>query len=296
MSKPTESGTVSVGHAGQAAGALVHGGRRILLIAAGAVGVVLLAASVAFACTTYWGQITIENLDDSNGEFSVVADPTSGMDRCDGAMDDGSGGTSGGTASAHNGKGSNSGSGPDTVRVEISKWEPGGEDPSTEPDCEVDDDGDHKLPDGTDGAEPVYVNTYDGDAYEDSDGDGVYEDNDDAQGPFDNAGNETHGEVSSERIGDCMGDGSASDVINHDPNGDGTSAIGVTSDGQFDGTNKDVTHNGSADQDGDGVNDVDITIDQAPDTGGSSTDFAGAICVSEGDGEDSAPQIPIEIL
>lgn len=284
MSKHTDSRVASVGHAGQSAGALVHGGRRMLLVAAGAVGVVLLAASVAFACTTYWGQITIENLDDSNGEFSVVADPTSGMDRCDGAMDDGSGGTSGGTASA---------SGGDTVRVEISKWEPAGQDSNEtdNPDCEASGFGDndrngadeHSLADAEDdsAAEDVYINTYDGDAYEDKDGDGVYEDSDDAQGPFENASNEEYGEVSSERIGDCMGDGSDSDVTN-EAGPIGVIDDGTTESGEFD----------TSDEDDDGINDVDVTINPPS----SSSGHAGAICVSEGDASDSAPQIPIEIL
>lgn len=182
-----------------------------------------------------------------------------GMDRCEGASDEG-------PIEAHNDSGSSASSGPDTVRVEISEY--GGSD------CN----GPHSLADAD--GDPVYVTTWlgdgdgdgvDGDAYDDDagDGDGVYEDN--------------------ERVGDCMGDGDENDT------GDvayKAGPIGVTGTGQFDGSDSEVTANGSADEDGDGVNDVDITIDDAPD---SPSGHAGAICVSQADESDSAPQMPILI-
>lgn len=124
MSKPTESGTTTLRHAGQSGG-LIDGAirRRMLLVGTIVLGMLMLAATAVYACTTYWGQITIENISDGSGEFSVVADPTSGMDRCDDAVD---GGDSGKTPTANNGK--DSGEDSDTVRVEISKWEPNGQD------------------------------------------------------------------------------------------------------------------------------------------------------------------------
>lgn len=322
MSKHTDS---SVGQAGHSAGALVHSGvRRMVLVAAGAVGVVLLAASVAFACTTYWGQITVENLDQGSYEFSVVADPEDGMDRCDEAMADGDddGDSTNNSSDTGDGVDEIDVADGDTVRVEISKWEPNGEDAGTNPDSGQDErpcntvgdrdgDGDdeHSLADSTGDGDDVYINHWDGttDAYADDDNDGVYEDYDHLNGARDGSSNETHGDETTERKEDCMGNGDSNDdgnpdsgtpVVNHDPNNDGTSAIPIITGsgqdaGQFDGNNsKDVTNNGDADEDGDGVNDVDITINfQNMNPGDVS-----AICVSEEDGGDSAPQVPIEVV
>jgi hypothetical protein len=268
----------------------------MLAISTMAFGVLLLAASALYACTTYWGQTTIENTSTDSGEFSVVGDPTSGMDRCDGAMD---GGDSGATISADN-------SG-ETVRVEISKWEPKGQD-SGGKDCEAssgdDDDGNGKEDSLADaGAEDVYINTYTGDgdddgtkgdAYQDDDGDGVYEDNDSCgllSCPYQN---EDMGEASSERVGDCMGDGSNDDSVTNKKGPIGVLAYknDTDGDGKDDGGEFDDSHDLVGDIDGDGINDVDITIDTAS---SSPSGHAGAICVSEGDGEDSAPQVPILI-
>lgn len=298
MSKHKDSSVASVGHAGHSAGALIEGGmRRILVVATLAVGAVLLVASVAFACTTYWGQITIENISDGSGEFSVVADPTSGMDRCDDAMDGNSA-----PISADNGQGSRSSEGPDTVRVEISKWEPGDQDP-TGRDCGLEDDDfgndddaddhneekpEHSLADAN--VSQVDINTHQySDAYNDDDGDGVYEDTDCSLLSCYH-GNETNGEASTEREYDCMSGSEdirkESDVpvldYGNDPDNDGED-----DGGEFDPSDARVN-----DDDGDGVYDVEIDIDTAPD---SPSDRAGAICVSESDGSDSAPQVPIVI-
>lgn len=288
--------------------------RRVLLVAFASVATFLLAASVAWACTTYWGQTTIENLTTDSGEFTVVADPTSGMDRCDEAMDSGPDGAN--TIETND---------DDTIRVEISMWEPNGQDVGTDPDgsenpCNVsnygDNDGDgheeHSLADDEDQndetVEDVYINSYDGTAYTDeNDTDSAYDDTDDLNLALD--GNEDEYDPSSERDGDCMGDGDSDGDGNPDSQGpvinykgpDGThDAVAVNGDGEFDKSDDDVTrdgpneHDGSngdstaeADEDDDGINDVDITFSESSRT-------AQAICVSEGDGGDSAPQIPIE--
>lgn len=289
--------------------------RRIQLVAFVSVSVFLLAASAAWACTTYWGQITIENITTDSGEFTVVADPTSGMDRCDDADNDGDQDGEYGSSASDDDNVIDAADG-DVVRVEISMWEPGSQDDAEDPDswndCEaaddVDGDGvnDHSLaspgatddtgvPPGSDPQpEPVYINSLDGTAYDDKDGDGSYEDYDDGA-----AGNETNGDSTTERVADCMGDGSDTNETNYDPDAgtssdDGDSSIAIIDDGsqktgQFSGTEAEVTHNGSADADNDGVNDVDITFSTSESSG-----TPQALCVSEDDGGDSAPQIPIE--
>lgn len=243
------------------------GTRRTLILSTAAVTLVLIAASVAWACTTYQGVLTIENLDrGSEGELTVVANSEDAMDRCEGA------GTYDGSSdnvTAHNGKGNNSSKGPDTIRVEINEY--------SNTDC----DGPHSMADHG----PVEINVLDGDAYHDDDGDGKWEDNDCGLLTCDTSGSD---DGSHERIDDCM-DGGASDTINK------KSGIAVTSGGQFD----------TSDTDGDGVNDVDITIDTAQDNtiedddpsgGDGVNDYASAICVAEDGGIDySAPQIPILI-
>lgn len=253
--------------------------RRLLLTAATAIGILLLAASAVYACTTYWGQTTIENITTDSGEFTVVADPRSGMDRCDDADDDGE--QDGEYDSSKSGADEDEVidfSNGDTLRVEISKWEPGGEDSGN--DCGAEDNGgSHSLADNTGDGDDLWVNTYDGEAYDDTNGDddGAYEDSDDGPGKNHNAGDETNGDPSSERVGDCMGDGSGDNVENH------ASGIAITSEGQFDTT----------DDDQDGVNDVDIS----PNFDGThNSGTAAAVCVSEQDEGDSAPQIPLEVF
>lgn len=243
----------------------------------------VIGAAIAAACTIYYGTNTIENISTGSGEYTVVADNFDGqaMDRCDGAG-------SGSHFSASNDN-------QDTVRVEID-----GE--NNKDGCEVG---------SMAGKGDVYVNTYDGDAYHDDtsghslsvdgnhDGDGVYEDYD-----LGDSGNENNGEASHERHGDCMGDGDSGDLDPYpdedgaviskyagpDDDGDGHGdGIAVNSSGQF---ASGETNNGSDDADGDGVNDVDITIDTASD---SSTDHASGVCVSDANGGDSAPQIPLVI-
>lgn len=262
---------------------------RWMLFIGALLAFLVIGAAIAAACTIYWGTNTIENISTGSGEYTVVGDPTAGMDRCDGAG-------SGSHFSASNDD-------QDTVRVEIDEYVGSHcEDSSYETNSLAD--GDALDADG-DGVpdEPVYVNTYEDDAYENSSLLGVdpdvYEDNDllsyDSQEPG--------GGESDERVGDCMGDGdsdgdghpdSQGPVINKyagpDDDGDGHGdGIAVNSSGQF---ASGETNNGSDDVDGDGVNDVDITIDTASD---SSTDHASAVCVSDGDGGDSAPQIPLVI-
>jgi hypothetical protein len=275
--------------------------RRVLLVATLALGVLVLAAGAVYACTTYWGQTTIENIDnDHTGEFTVVADPTSAMDRCDDHTDNGDSDQEG--EYDHPTKNLsdddevphfplNSG---DTIRVGISQWEPNGED-SGGNSCGLDDgdfkDGDkdgeeeHSLANSTgDGDnDRVYVNTYDGDAYHDSDGggdsDGVYED-DDCGLLSCSASNETNGDATNERTGDCMSD-----------NENGPYPIDKSESstrGQF----KDTDNNSVDDVDNDDVNDVEIN----PSFGSAnSTGHAAAVCVSESDAGDSAPQIPLEV-
>lgn len=246
--------------------------RRILLVSCLATGFLLVAAA-AWSCTVYWGQHTIENLDTSAGEFTVVGDPSIlGMDRCDDPDDAPTYDEHSDTVEAHNDSGSAPGEGPDTVRVEIHKY--GGSD------CG----GPHSLGE-VDNGDPdnVWVNTYNGDAYDDlmvGTKSGVYED-DDAD--------------SDERIGDCM-DRTASDV---NQKAGGKDGIPVTSKGQFEDMDGDPSTGTVTDQDGDGKNEVDIVIDEAPDSTETDTDlngfndFAGGICVSQHDLSDSAPQIPI---
>jgi hypothetical protein len=256
---------------------------RWLLATTALLAFLLIGAGLAWACTVYYGSTTIQNIsrdtdgdgDGKSNEYTVYGDSRGGMDRCDGE-------SSGSVFEAHNGQGNNSSKGPDTVRVEI--------DASPSSKC----DGGSSMA----GQDDVYVNTYDGSAYDDStalhtdgthDDDDVYEDKDDLGAYSD----EPNGEASHERHGDCMGDGDGdSNVINKA----GPISVQESTDsdpGQFDGSDSEVTANGSADEDSDGVNDVDITIDTASDNNDS--DHASAVCVSEASGNDSAPQIPLEI-
>jgi hypothetical protein len=265
---------------------------RWLVATAALLGFLLFGAGLAAACTIYWGTTVIEGDTDGDGsadtgEYSVVGDPGpdggNGMDRCDQAG-------SGSVFTVSNDD-------PDKVLVEIDAYN--GPDDCERDHGDTDGDGsdDHSLADALsdeddDGVsdEFVYVNTYDGDAYDDDpnselldddDGNGVYEDTDDGQ----HGGEEPGGESSTERDGDCMGDGQS--ITGDDSavkNKAQANVIMTGSDaGQF--------HN-TGDDDGDGVNDVWITIDEAQD---SSSQHASAVCVSDGSGGDSAPQIPMEI-
>jgi hypothetical protein len=265
---------------------------RWLLATTALLAFLLMGAGLAWACTIYYGQTTIENITTSSGEYTVVADNTNdyAMDRCDGA---GSGSVF--TANNNNGSdddgdGTNDG---DVIRVEIDEY-------SDTSNCN----GDHSMA----GKGPVYINVQDGYTYDDNsyDGDGegndddVYEDSDDGN----SVTNEPSSRASSERDYDCMGDGQGllSDEINHqaDPNDD--DSIPVKSNGQFDESDADVTANGSADADGDGVNDVDIAIDpnvnddrDDGDDADSDSDYAAGLCVSDQGGGDSAPMIPLVV-
>lgn len=273
--------------------------RRVLLVTFASASVFLLVTSVAWACTTYWGQTTIENITTDSGEFTVVADPSSGMDRCDDADNDGDqdGEYDPNQSGADEDNVIDAGDG-DTIRVEISKWEPGGQDSGN--DCDASNHGgSHSL--ASDGAtddsgtqpEPVYINSLDGTAYDDKDGDGSYEDYDDSRGTLENASNEKNGQVSDERVADCMGDGSDSNETNY-KGPDGThDAVAVNSDGEFDKNDDDVTNkdddNGDGNVNSSDIGEVDITFSTSETSG-----TPQALCVSEGDGGDSAPQIPIE--
>lgn len=256
---------------------------RWMLFTGAVLAFLVIGGGFALACTLYYGTNTIENLSTSSGEYTVVGDPHQGllgqgMDRCDGAG-------SGSHFSASNDD-------QDKVRVEIAPYN--GTNCNTDEHGDTDGDGtnDHSLADTA--SSEVFINTYNGDAYDDDpndgdnkgDGDGVYEDTDTGR----DLSEQPDGEVSEERIGDCMGSGTGdSNVINKK----GPILIDKVGDvGQFHPNDSATTANGAADADNDGVNDVDITINQAPD---SSADHASAVCVSDGEATNSAPQIPLVI-
>lgn len=217
---------------------------RTLLVTMVMAGALVLLAGTVAACTVFKGAATITDQGGSGDSYKVAGDPgvtySTVMDRCEEGSDQ--------TAPPV----ANDDSDPEDIVVEV---EPYGDD-GDEDGCNTDL-GYHRLDDDTD----YYVNVYKGDAYHDEDNDGVYED----EYPDDNE----------ERLEDCMGDGSKSDVLNK--------TVETANGGTFDSGN---------DHDGNGVEDVKITIDSAP---SSSSDHASAICVSDKDGGESAPQIPLVV-
>lgn len=237
----------------------------------------VLGGGIALACTIYWGTNTIEADTDGDGtfdtgEYTVVGDPGpsggNGMDRCDGAG-------SGSVFTASNG---------DTVRVEIDAYNgPADCERSHHGDTDGDGNDDHSLADSD--AEEVFVTTYNGDAYLDDDLDGVYEDNDLAQ----HGSEEPGGEPSEERVGDCMGDGKDDSGVNQEAGPFNVIQSGDDA-GQFDPNGVNGSQIGDADSDG--VYEVDVSIDAPKNT---TSAHAGAVCVSESDLSDSAPQIPLEV-
>lgn len=238
--------------------------RRLALITALTAAVFLVGAAIAVACTVYYGKLRVW---DGTNDVTMVGHTgdtllgeTDFMNRCEDASGhtwDDSGGT---TPTAYNGIGDSTG--PENIYLEVSDYEG-----ST--DC-------GGSWDSLDPGETYYVNVWDDEtsAYEDKDGDKVYEDK----------------PTGDERVYNCMGDGSGTqdedgdgddDVINKvsgievlgDTDGDGD---GDNDDGEFDKSNSAV-----GDQDNNDVGDVEVTIDTATDA---STAAAG--CLSDDDESD----------
>lgn len=259
----------------------------------------VLGAGLALACTVYFGTTTIENLTTGEGPYSVVADPSSGMDRCDGAG-------SGSVFSALNDNGSDDdGDGTvdgDVIRVEIDKYSGSGCGTSGEGDDDSTSGNEHSLAPSESSVsdKDVYVNVQDGYSYYDDDNDDVYEDTDDSSSG--SGGNEVAYESSSERDYDCMGDGSGllSDEINH-AGPINVADYGTGEGGQFDSSDSEVLKDngdgtGDSGVDQDDVNEVQFPIDpNVNDDADSGNGYAAAVCVSHDDGGESAPQIPLVI-
>lgn len=261
--------------------------RRTVLVVTGAAGMLLLTAAVAFACTTYYGTVTIENVDRGSSVLTLVGNPDNGMDRCE----DGTSYSSSDNVEAYNGTDDGNGDGtkgPDTVRVEIDEYETSTDEcgldgtQKWETDSDKDEIQDHSIADATSGTETVDVNVYDGDAYHDEcllqcQEDDVFQD--------------------FERFEDCMDD-SNSDVVEKldgiDVDQDGDGDDGTDNRGEFDRSDSRVTND-----DGDDVAEVEIDIEESVNSqsgGSNDPDHAAAICVAEDDGIGySAPQAPIII-
>lgn len=245
--------------------------RRGLLVTAGAAAGVLLGASAVFACTNYMGWIEVDNIDDTASALKLVG-TGSGMDRCESDTAY----SAGDTIEGYNDSGDDASKGPDTLRIRVGKHGKG------EGDCGADN---NRLSSDED----VFINVDEDNSYDDENFGqevGRYEDSD--------CGLLCESGESNERELDCMGDGSDWEAVKNKE-----ADVPIDSEGEFDASDDRVT------EDTDNGNYVDIQLDEAADTDDSETvtdddgntynRYASAICVSQQDEGESAPQFPLII-
>lgn len=231
--------------------------RRLVILAGLGVGVVILTAGFAMACTVYQGVLTVEGAGGSS--YSLVghtgdSSQSDFMNRCEAESDY----AAGSTPEAENGKESGS-STAESIIVEVAPYDSDVDGDGSMSDCGNGGSG-HQLPDDS----TYYINTWDNnqdsddDAYDDDDDNDVYEDHE--CGLL-----SCWGDESTERQTDCMGDGNNDTIHNK--------AQESVTNGTFDSGN---------DANGNGVDDVTITIDEASDSNtDTSPSHASAVCVSD---------------